>query len=178
MKIYTRGGDTGETGIYGGERVRKNDLRIEACGTMDELNAALGMAARLATDPQVKNSILTIQQELFSAGWDLATPLTADATRLTGRQTLRLESEIDSYEAELPTLRNFILPGGSDDACALHLARCICRRAERRVVSLMGETEVNQEIERYLNRLSDYLFVLARVAGHRAGVEEIVWKRS
>jgi cob(I)alamin adenosyltransferase len=178
MKIYTRGGDTGETGIYGGERVRKDDLRIDAVGSVDELNAALGVAGTITPDAQIKEELLNVQNELFAAGWDLATPLSANVPRLTGQQTLRLESMIDLFEVELPALTNFILPGGSGDAAALHSARCVCRRAERAVVTLMSETEINSEIERYINRLSDYLFVIARVANHRLKVDEIIWKRS
>jgi cob(I)alamin adenosyltransferase len=178
MKIYTRSGDAGETGLYGGQRVPKDDIRVEACGTLDELNAALGMAAALANDNQVHESITTLQHDLFAAGWDLATPITADVPRLNGSCAMRLETEIDTYEAELPPLRNFILPGGNPSSAALHQARCVCRRAERRVVALMQQETINHEIERYLNRVSDYLFVLARVAAHRDGVEEITWTRT
>ena len=142
------------------------------------MNAALGVAATLIDDGQVRDSIIELQQELFSAGWDLATPLTSDVPRLTARHTLRLENEIDLYETELPPLKNFILPGGSPGAAALHLARCVCRRAERRLVTLMHHEEINGELERYINRVSDYLFVIARVAAHRAGVSETTWTRS
>jgi cob(I)alamin adenosyltransferase len=177
MKIYTRTGDSGETGLYGGRTVSKDDMRVEAYGTVDELNAALGLAAACASDGQITESLAALQQELFSAGWDLATPLAAEVPRLTAVGVLRLENEIDMFEKELPNLRNFILPGGNQCSAALHLARCICRRAERRVVKLMKHEDINGEIERYLNRLSDYLFVLARVVAHRAGIEETTWKR-
>jgi len=177
MKIYTRVGDSGQTGLYGGKKVSKDDARVEAYGTIDELNAALGMAASLVTDNQLRESIVALQQELFSAGWDLATPLSADVPRLSPANTARIEAEIDSFETELPPLRNFILPGGTPASSSLHLARCICRRAERRLVSLMSIEEVNSEVERYLNRVSDHLFVLARVAAHREGAEEVMWQR-
>jgi cob(I)alamin adenosyltransferase len=177
MKIYTRSGDNGETGLYGGQRVDKDDIRVEAYGTIDELNAALGIAASFATDNEVSESIHALQQELFSACWDLATPATADIPRISELNVVRLESEIDRYEAELPPLKNFILPGGAPTSSALHLARCICRRAERRLVTLMHEYDVNPQVEIYLNRVSDHLFVLARVAAHRAHVEEVIWKR-
>jgi cob(I)alamin adenosyltransferase len=177
MKIYTKGGDGGETGLYGGARVRKDDVRVEAYGTIDELNAALGLAASSAADAEIRESIVAVQQELFAAGWDLSTPVGAFAIRMTDSHAVRLEGEIDRFEAELEPLRNFILPGGSPDACALHLARCICRRAERRVVSLMQEADINPEVEKYLNRLSDHLFVLARLASRRAAVPETLWKR-
>lgn len=178
MRIYTRGGDLGETGLYGGTRVRKDDLRVEAYGTMDELNAVLGIAANSTNDESLKKSIIAVQQQLFAVAWDLSTPLDGSADRVSEAQTKRLEKEIDEFEEELEPLRNFILPGGGADATAIHLARCVCRRAERRVVTLMRETEINPEVERYLNRLSDYLFVLARVATKRAGGQEVTWTRS
>jgi cob(I)alamin adenosyltransferase len=177
MKIYTRGGDAGETGLFGGERVAKDDPRVDAIGAIDEVNAALGMAASLAKDSQIRESIVALQQELFAAGWDLSTPLTSDIPRINGNLVLRIENEIDMYEVELPALKNFILPGGSELSAALHLARCSCRRAERRVVALMRQEHINLEIERFLNRVSDHLFVLARVAAHRASAEETIWKR-
>jgi len=163
--------------LYGGTRVEKNDLRVEAYGTIDELVAALGIAVTLIQDNQIRETVLLLQQELFSAGWDLAAPAKADIQRFNAGSILRLEDEIDRYETELPPLRNFILPGGTHASAALHFARCVCRRAERRLVTLMQQETINPEIERYMNRLSDHLFVLARVTAHRAGAEETLWKR-
>jgi cob(I)alamin adenosyltransferase len=176
MKIYTKTGDEGETGLYGGERVPKNSARIEAVGTTDECNAALGVAATMIDDAEVKEIVARIQGELFEVGADLATPLARGETvpRVHAEMTARLEAEIDRFEEDLPPLRNFILPGGSQGGAALHFARSVCRRAERRIVSM---DSVNQEILRYMNRLSDHLFVLARLVNHRAGVPETKWER-
>ena len=178
MKIYTRHGDEGETGLYGGQRVSKDALRVEAYGTVDELNAALGWARTQISDPQTDASLLIVQNELFVAGSDLATPEDRDVPRITPEFSMRLENEIDLLETRIPPLKNFILPSGSSGGAALHLARCICRRAERRLVALMRQEAVNPEVERYLNRLSDYLFVPARVVNARAGVPETAWSRA
>ena len=181
MKIYTKTGDEGLTGLFGGPRVRKDDVRIEAYGTVDELNAALGLARCQPPPPTIDECLLRVQSELFSVGAELATPEPArHGTALVGEQQIAaLEKAIDELEATLPPLANFILPGGSPAAAALHVARAICRRAERRVITLAREpgTTVSPEINRYLNRLGDYLFVAARAAGQHAACAEIPWVR-
>ena len=179
MKIYTRAGDGGETGLYGGQRVPKDALRVETYGTVDECNAALGVALPLLEDAEAREVVTRLQGELFEVGADLATPLSEGETvpRVRPEETARLESEIDRFEAELPPLRHFILPGGSPGGAALHLARAVCRRAERRLVALAAVEPVSPEVRRYLNRLSDHLFVLARLVSHRAGTPETVWER-
>jgi cob(I)alamin adenosyltransferase len=180
MKIYTRTGDTGETGLFGGERVSKDDRRVESYGTVDEANAALGLAiCAFRAEETLKTTLLELQSELFIVGADLATPLPREVPRVTDAHIEHLENLIDTFEAELSPLTNFILPGGTPGACALHLARTITRRAERSVVALLrAEPEsVNQATLRYLNRLADLLFVLARVANRREGVEDIPWRK-
>jgi cob(I)alamin adenosyltransferase len=180
MKIYTRSGDDGSTGLYGGSRVSKSDPRIDCYGTVDELNAAVGLAAVVAA-PSLRGALQQVQSELFVIGSDLATP--AGVPRPTGLPALppasieRLEAEIDIAEASLQPLRNFILPGGCEAAARLHLARTICRRAERLLVSLAAEQPVDATLLKYLNRLSDWLFVQARWSNHAAGVEDIPWSR-
>lgn len=187
MKIYTGTGDTGETGLYGGERVGKDDARVEAYGTVDEANAALGLAAASVRDDEIRRIVTRLQNELFILGADLATPLSREAVagkpivpRITAGDSVGLEGVIDALEADLPALRQFILPGGVPGAAALHLARAVVRRAERRVVALrrVAADDVNLETLRYLNRLADLLFVLARAENQRAGVEDTPWSRS
>jgi cob(I)alamin adenosyltransferase len=175
-RIYTRGGDAGETSLGSGERVAKDDARIEAYGDVDELNALLGVAlARgAAADPLER-----IQNDLFDVGADLAVPLSdtkRQRLRVTAEQVAWLEQRCDEANADLPMLRSFILPGGTETAALLHLARTVCRRAERRVVTLAGREEVNPQARAYLNRLSDLLFILARAANAQAGAEEPLWK--
>jgi len=179
MKIYTRGGDGGETSLYGGQRVLKNVERVETYGTVDECNAVLGAALTLIQDAEARVVLTRVQGELFEVGADLATPLARGdaAGRLGADATARLEAEIDRFEAELPPLRHFILPGGSPGGAALHQARAVCRRAERCLVTLEQAEPVNPEVGRYMNRLSDYLFVLARLVNSRAGVPEMIWER-
>jgi cob(I)alamin adenosyltransferase len=188
MRIYTGQGDTGETGLYGGQRVPKDDARVEAYGTVDEANALLGVAAtHLADDTELRDLVLDLQRELFTVGSDLATPLERDARagkavvpRITPAHVKALEHIIDRYEETLTPLRQFILPGGTPAAAALHHARTVCRRAERRVVTLHRDAPdtMNAETLRYLNRLADLLFVVARAANRRAGVEDIPWTRA
>lgn len=178
MKIYTRTGDRGETGLLGGRRVPKDDARVDAYGAVDELAAALGLAAALlVTERAVVAEVEEIQRDLFHLGAELATEpgRTPLAALLGDEDVLRLERKIDAAEAELPALRHFILPGGAPGAAALHAARGACRRAERRVVALSRAQAVRLEALRYLNRLSDWLFVLARLANHRAGAAETIW---
>lgn len=175
MKIYTKTGDAGMTGLVGGERVAKSDPRIEAYGTVDELNAALGLAVTSAEAPTAAR-LGVIQNELFTLGSHLATP--EGSARRSTLPTIepgwitRLEGEIDLAEAELPPLRQFILPGGSVPAAHLHLARTICRRAERCCVGLAS---CPAGVVTYLNRLSDWLFVMARLQNHAKKVADVPW---
>ena len=179
MKIYTKTGDAGETSLYGGQRVLKNIVRVETYGTVDECNAVLGTAAGLIEDAEAKAVVTRIQSELFEVGADLATPLAQGETvpRVRPEETAQLEAEIDRFEEELEPLRHFILPGGSPGGAMLHQARAVCRRAERHLVTLEAAKGVNPEVGRYLNRLSDHLFVLARLVNHRAGAPETIWER-
>lgn len=179
MKIYTKFGDSGETALYGGTRVPKDALQIETLGTVDELNAYIGYAQTLIDDADLSDILTGIQNHLFSVGADLATPETHTKSaemRITSDFTSEMESAIDTLSDELPPLTNFVLPGGCTAGSILHVARAVCRRSERCVVRLSHETEVNPEIIRCLNRLSDLLFVLARVVNHRAQTEEPIWE--
>jgi cob(I)alamin adenosyltransferase len=182
-KIYTRRGDDGSTGLFGGPRVRKDDLRVAAYGDVDELNSALGLAREeILKEPDLLAFVDALQSELFTLGAELATPDAASAPkevpRITAAHVTRLEREIDRLTAGLPEMKNFILPGGSRAGAALHLCRTVCRRAERKVVSLAEGSQVSTEALSYLNRLSDLLFVMARAANLRAGGREIPWKAS
>jgi cob(I)alamin adenosyltransferase len=178
MKIYTRTGDSGETSLFDGTRLRKNDARVDAYGEVDELHAWLGFARASLGDHEVDELLGRIQRDLFALGAELADPAGKIADRVTkaaigDADVARLEALIDRFEAELPPLRRFILAGGSPGGAALHLARAVCRRAERRMVSL--EPPIESPFLRYINRLSDLLFVAARLVNHRAGVAEIEW---
>jgi cob(I)alamin adenosyltransferase len=181
MKIYTRTGDTGSTGLFGGPRVSKDDDRIEAFGTVDELNAVIGTARSAGLGVQLDSQLGTIQHELFSIGAQLATPHPDEhhVPTIGSAHIERLEQWIDDHERGLPELKNFILPAGDSGATHLHLARAVCRRAERRVVTLRRQDadRVANELVTYLNRLSDLLFVLTRVANRDAGVPEVAWTR-
>jgi cob(I)alamin adenosyltransferase len=179
MKIYTRTGDEGDTGLFGGPRVRKDAPRIEAYGTVDELNAALGLARAANQPPEVDTVLLRVQHELFVLGAELACPqpTAAAVPRVDAAQVAALEAEIDRFEAGLPPLKQFILPAGASTAAHLHLARTICRRAERRVVALAAIEPLSPVLVQYLNRLSDLLFVLARAANHAAGQPDVPWQR-
>ena len=179
MKIYTKSGDAGETSLFDNSRVSKAHARVDAYGEVDELNACLGVARAVPVDADLAGAIEPIQKDLFALGARLADPSSRIAGRITKAAVSdsdieRLERTIDRLEAELPPLRQFILPGGSQAGALLHLARTVCRRAERRVVGL-GPDAVDREVVVYLNRLSDLLFVMARVANHRAGVPEVRW---
>ena len=180
MKIYTRTGDAGDTGLFGGPRVRKDDVRIEAYGTVDELNAVLGLARTEHASPELSELLESIQHDLFVIGAELATPEPGQGTMpaIGITDVERLEGYIDQYEAELPPLKQFILPGGSPAGATLHVARGVCRRTERRVITLQStsKTEISATIIIYLNRLSDLLFVLARFANQQTGQPEIAWK--
>lgn len=179
MKIYTKTGDTGETGLYGGTRVSKDAMRVEGCGTVDELNACIGFVRSQIQDKEIDRILHRIQNELFDIGADLATldaHPKAESLRIPPTLTPELEKEIDRFEEQLPPLKNFILPGGSAGGAAVHLARTVCRRAERCVVSLVKAETVNPEVLIYLNRLSDLLFVIARTVNHRLGESEPLWE--
>ena len=182
-KIYTRTGDTGETSLLGGRRVRKDNCRIEAIGSIDETNAALGMVRvellRSGVAPVGLDDLLTtIQHRLFDMGAELASPVaTAQGPNsLSDGDVAMLELEIDHWDAGLEPLRKFILPGGSVAAAQLHLARCICRRAERRLVELAATEPVRGELVKYVNRLSDLLFVLARATNVANRVADVTWE--
>jgi cob(I)alamin adenosyltransferase len=179
MKIYTKTGDSGQTSLFDNSRVSKADERVDAYGEVDELNACLGAARTAGLDAPLASAIDVIQRELFAVGARLADPSARIAARVTkaavgDTDVARLEQLIDGLEAELPPLRRFILPGGSPAGAWLHLARTVCRRAERRVVAL-GSDAVDPILIVYLNRLSDLLFVMARAANQRAGVAETEW---
>lgn len=179
MKIYTKTGDAGDTGLFGGERVKKSDARVDAYGSVDETNALLGVA-RAAALPAALDAILErVQAELFVLGAELATPPDhRDRLRLpliAESQIMALEADIDRLEADLSPLQSFIVPGGSAGASALHHARTVCRRAERGVVAIIESAQLRGELVVYLNRLSDLLFVMARHANHTAGVSDVAW---
>lgn len=174
-KIYTRTGDDGTTGLGGGERIAKDSLRVEAYGTVDEANSAIGMILACDSTPENVATILTaIQHDLFELGGELCMP---GHTAIEDSFVERLESELDELNADLPALENFILPGGGPAAAACHLARTITRRAERRTISLAADEDVRPELIRYLNRLSDLLFVIARVLARVENGQEILWNR-
>ena len=179
MKIYTKTGDAGETGLFGGPRVAKDDARVEAYGAVDELNALLGVARARCGDPELESILAAVQGQLFAVGAELATPAGARAHAVVPPVEpgwiAALEAAIDRFDGELPALHRFVLPGGDPLAADLHLARAVCRRAERRVVTLHRHEPVAAGVLPFLNRLSDFLFVAARIANHRAGVPEILW---
>ena len=180
-KIYTKTGDRGETGLLGGPRVSKDDPRIEACGTVDELNAAIGVARAAGAADDADVTLARVQSELFDVGAELSTPdaKAHDMERIGTAQISELERAIDRYEAELEPLKQFILPAGAEVSARLHFARTVCRRAERRVVSLWKQPGVNvrEELLIYLNRLSDLLFVLARWMNQQLNIQDEIWKR-
>jgi len=182
MKIYTKTGDRGDTGLFGGGRVPKSHPRVEAYGEVDELNAVIGLARSIEMMPRIDEVLAPIQRDLFAIGALLATPdrekmkQHLEKARIDDERIAELEHAIDEGDAELEPLRSFILPGGTPKAAALHVARTVCRRAERRVVELQAqEAAIPQLAVIYLNRLSDLLFTLARVANRRAGAGEVTW---
>ncbi len=184
MKIYTRTGDKGETALLGGQRVAKNDPRIEACGSVDELNAAIGLAISQLTKQAelLEAPLLQIQHQLFDIGAELAGITDGQTVRMklpkvTATKVAWLETTIDRWSTDLIPLRQFVLPGGSLAASSLHLARTIARRAERAVLSVTGNYNVNPELIKYLNRLSDLLFTAARVANHLVDQPDINWQK-
>jgi len=179
VKIYTRTGDSGETALLGGARVSKADPRVAAYGDVDELNAWLGFVLARGVDGAIAGALEPIQRDLFAIGARLADPSGRVASRVekaavNSGDVQRLEEAIDRLESDLPALRRFILPGGSASGAALHVARTVCRRAERTIVGL-GADHVEPEILEYLNRLSDLLFVMARTANHRDRAPEVEW---
>ena len=182
MKIYTRTGDDGRTALFGGGRVEKDHPRVTAYGTVDELNSVLGWALTQVTSTDTARRIEQIQHDLFTLGSELATPPPAEGRKRPATPPLpvarvgEMETWIDQAEEELEPLRAFVLPGGSAAAAALHLARTVCRRAERAVVSLSANDSVPPDVLVYLNRLSDLLFVLARLENRRAGCDDVLWK--
>jgi len=182
MKIYTRTGDKGQTSVIGG-RVNKDDIRVEAYGTVDELNCFVGQAMSLMNPEKfgdLLEDLLQIQHELFDCGSDLAKLKETEKHpfKVTAAMVEALEPWIDKYDAETPDLTRFILPGGSSTSSALHICRTVCRRAERRVVTLAREQEINPEVLRYLNRLSDLFFTIARTANFREGQSDVEYIRS
>ena len=179
MKIYTKTGDAGETSLFGNKRVPKDSLRIEACGTVDELNSVIGLCRSLKIGAEIDRILAAIQNDLFAIGADIATPQDpppSTVRRIGPTHTRRLERQIDGLDRKLPPLRNFILPGGSGPSSAAHFARTVCRRAERRCVSLARTETINPEILVYLNRLSDLLFVIARRLGRASRKKETPWR--
>jgi len=177
MKIYTKTGDDGTTGLQGNARVLKSNDRIVAYGAIDEINASVGLALTEKVDQDIKNTLTRIQSELFDLGADLSNPDLEDGTNRTTEGMIRkLEDEIDGFENELEPLANFILPGGTKLAAMMHESRTVTRRAEAAAVRLQQTERINQNCTRYLNRLSDLLFVMARVANKRGGAADTVWK--
>lgn len=179
MKIYTKAGDGGKTYLFGGKKVSKNDLRVEAYGSVDELNSAIGWVKAQLKDSRAIEQLEILQKELFTLGADLATPADAKTPKKVPRieqgHVARLEREIDRLQETLPPLRSFILPGGNPAGAALHLARSICRRAERAVVTLSNRKKTGVVNQIYLNRLSDYLYVLARRVNRIENQPETPW---
>jgi cob(I)alamin adenosyltransferase len=180
LKIYTKTGDTGKTSLIGGTKLLKSDLRIEAYGTVDELNSYVGLCLDLLTDQSLKKILQGVQDRLFTIGSSLACdPVKEPKMKipdLKEEDVVLLEKEIDRMNMVLPEMKHFILPGGHTTVSHLHIARCVCRRAERCCVRLQEKETEDSMIIKYLNRLSDYLFVLARYTSHQLKVEEILWK--
>jgi cob(I)alamin adenosyltransferase len=182
MKIYTGTGDNGETGLFGGERVLKSDLRVEAYGSVDELNAFIGLTITELKDEDIKKTLLKIQNQLFTVGSDLSTPDTEKNKKLNiprAPQSFYTEVEtlIDKYSAELEELKYFILPGGSKAAALMHVCRTVCRKAERTIVELNSKEKIGNSIIIFLNRLSDLFFVLARYVNKQSDVPDVKWEQ-
>lgn len=178
FRIYTKTGDAGETALFGGRRLSKDHLRIEAYGTVDELNSFLGLVSDVLEEESSRSLVRLIQSRLFDMGASLASDPEKFVTGASLRESdiFQLEEAIDRMEAVLPPLKNFILPGGHITVSYCHLARCVCRRAERLVVALARTEPVDEIVVKYLNRLSDFLFVLARYQGHALGIPEVLWQ--
>lgn len=180
MKIYTKTGDKGQTSLYGGERVSKHNLRLDAYGTVDELNSTIGIVRVYNKDAELDEKFFRLQNTLFKLGADLATPLQMSKgikiVRIGEEEIAELEAEIDKWDSELELLKVFILPGGTQTGAFLHLARTICRRAERNTVKLSEIEKINELCLNFLNRLSDWLFVAARIANSKANFKESKWQ--
>ncbi len=179
MKIYTKTGDRGETGLLGGDRIAKDSLRIECIGVIDELNAYAGICITSLEDVEIRERLIRIQNHLFDIGAELACPPGGkfDLTSVISDDIAQLESEIDTMDQELPALKSFILPGGCPGAANLHYLRAICRRAERQLLALHRINSVRNELIMYVNRLSDWIFCSSRLANLRAGVDEQKWSK-
>lgn len=180
-KVYTRTGDKGETSIVGGIRMSKSSQRLEAYGTVDELNSHLGLLVALMSEGDERQMVVRIQKVLFTVCTNLATDQSQtplyDSARLPEGEITLLEQEVDRMMRLLPERQGFILPGGTQAAAQAHVCRTVCRRAERRIVALTEVAEVSPEVQQYINRLSDYLFVLAKIINFNAGVSEIIWEK-
>jgi len=177
MKIYTKTGDDGTTGVQGGKRISKSNLRIKAYGMIDELNATIGLVISKKFDDDIENLLRDIQNDLFVAGSDLSNPdLTNMKNRITAEMVTNVENNIDRLENELPPIINFILPGGHEVSSLIHISRTIARRAETIVISLNEKEKINDECIKFLNRLSDLLFVIARTVNKKNGFNDIIWK--
>jgi cob(I)alamin adenosyltransferase len=180
-KIYTRTGDGGQTGLFAGPRVRKDDIRVEAYGTVDELNTVIGMARSESLPGGIDSLLAEVQNDLFAVGAELATPQpqSQGVAMIRDERVADLEAQIDRYDTRLAPLTEFILPGGCRGAALLHFGRAVCRRAERRVVALAGtpEQQVSERMIAYLNRLGDLLFVLARAANEQASHPDVSWQK-
>ncbi|MEG0796526.1 MAG: cob(I)yrinic acid a,c-diamide adenosyltransferase [Odoribacter sp.] len=179
MKIYTKTGDKGLTSLIGGTRVAKNSTRLEAYGQVDELNSYLGMIRAFPLSPELLEELVEIQSRLFDVGGNLATDTAAKGIKtklsVTEADVALLEKAIDRMDKELPSMPYFVLPGGDEAVAFCHIARTVCRRAERRILDLTEETEVDEGVLKYINRLSDYLFILSRKVANDRGVEELKW---
>jgi cob(I)alamin adenosyltransferase len=181
MNIYTKTGDDGTTGLFGGRRVGKDEIRLHAYGTIDELNSSLGAALCEAGDERTKEIVISLQHLLFTTGADLATPLEAVSAgktiaRIASSDVTGVEALIDEISAAVPPLKNFILPGGTKCASQLHVARTVCRRAERYIAALMKQEQVKDELLIFVNRISDLLFVLARYENFKSGIPDTTWE--
>ncbi len=177
MKIYTKTGDDGTTGLQGGKRISKSNIRILAYGAVDELNASIGLILSRKIDTELEKLLKSIQNDLFVVGSDLSNPdLSSKENRVTSEMVVNIEKNIDLFENELSPITNFILPGGHELASLIHISRTITRRAETQVISLDESGIVNDECKKYLNRLSDLLFVLARIVNKKNGFEDIIWE--
>jgi cob(I)alamin adenosyltransferase len=178
VKIYTKTGDDGTTGLIGGKRIKKSSRRIMAYGAVDELNSAIGIVLAFTPDLDVADILTKVQNDLFVVGADLANPILSDSSsRVTGEMITSLENQIDKLESELFPIDYFILPGGDHVASYVHLARSICRRAEVNIVKLEEEEPINKTCQAYVNRLSDLLFVIARAVNKRKKIKDVAWKK-
>ncbi len=177
MKIYTKTGDKGTTGLLGGKRIEKHSIRVESYGTIDELNAYIGLILTKQLDKEVKDTLTRLNNLLFIAGSDVATPLNQEQKvkidRINNDDIVWLEQKIDEYTSQLPEINHFILSGGCETAALIHIARTVCRRAERRLTELASQEDIGEFIVKFFNRLSDFLFTAARFVNHKAGVEEV-----